>query len=118
MTRAGFSLTAALVCLILNGASASGQVTRADYDRAAGLRARYQDLAIQVADPATWIGDSSRFWYRKTVKGGHEFVTVSAPSLQRRPSFDHSKLAAALEKQTGQKVTALTLPFNSFRFVD
>jgi dipeptidyl aminopeptidase/acylaminoacyl peptidase len=99
-------------------ANGVAQVTRADYDRASGMRERVDGLAVNVPDPPTWIGDSSRFWYRKTVPGGHQFVTIDAATLQRQPSFDHAALANVLAKQTGVSVTAVTLPFNTFRVVD
>ena len=75
---------------------ALAQGTVADYQRAMGLRDKYQGLAPNVAEPATWIEKTPRFWYRKSVKGGNEFVLVEAGTEQKRPAFDHEKLAAAL----------------------
>src|SRR5262249_17292310 len=108
-----------LVCIFsLFPALVFGQVTQADYERAAGLRERFQGLAINVPDRANAIENTSRFWYRKSVKGGHEFVLVDAEMLMKKPAFDHAKLAAALSTATTQTVTALTLPFSTFTFVD
>ena len=98
--------------------TAQAQVTRADYERAAGLRARYEALVTNVPDSATWIGETSRFWYRRTVKGGAEFVLVDAASGEKRAPFDHARLATALSGAAGGSWTALTLPFNTFRFVE
>jgi hypothetical protein len=36
-----------------------------------------------------------------------------AETQQKRPAFDHEKLAATLSKMTGRKYTDVTLPFNS-----
>src|SRR5215467_12195383 len=77
----------------------------------------FQDLAINVPETANAIPDTSRFWYRKSVKGGNEFVVVDAETLVKRPAFDHERLAAALSDDS-TKYTAITLPFNSFQFVD
>ena len=104
--------------LVLLCAAPAGAQTRADYERALGLRDRYQDLAMGVADGAAWIGKTSRISYRKSVPGGHEFVMVDAETQQKRPAFDHERLAAALSKETGEKQTALRLPFNGFTFTD
>jgi dipeptidyl aminopeptidase/acylaminoacyl peptidase len=93
-------------------------VTQADYERATGLREKYQAAIVDIAEPATWIEKSSRFCYRKSVKGGHQFVMVDADTQQKRPAFDHEKLAATLSKLTGRKLTAVTLPFNTFTFRD
>ena len=64
------------------------QVTQADYERAASLRNRFQGLAVNIVDRPTWIGKTSRFWYRKSVKGGNEFVVVDAETLTKKPAFD------------------------------
>ena len=60
------------------------------------LRERYHNITPNVIDPPRWIADTHKFWYRKTVNGGHEFVLVDAESRARGPAFDHAKLAAAL----------------------
>src|SRR5688572_17554609 len=82
--------------LAAHGAYAQG--TKADYERAQGLRERYQYLATGVADAPVWIGKTTRFYYRVTIKGGHEFVMVDATTQQKQPAFDHARLAAALTK--------------------
>jgi dipeptidyl aminopeptidase/acylaminoacyl peptidase len=108
-----------LVCGVLLLPSVAGaQGTAADYQRANGLRAKYESLAIGMADPATWIENTTRFTYRRSVKGGHEFVLVDAETGQKRPAFDHDKLAASLSKLSGRKYTATTLPFNTIAFRD
>jgi dipeptidyl aminopeptidase/acylaminoacyl peptidase len=108
-----------LVCGALLLPTVTGaQGTAADYQRANLLRARYESLAIGMADPATWIENTARFTYRRSVKGGHEFVLVDAETGQKQPAFDHEKLAASLSKLTGRKYTATTLPFNTISFKD
>jgi dipeptidyl aminopeptidase/acylaminoacyl peptidase len=112
---AGF-LSAALA----TAAPAMAQGTVADYQRAMGLRDKYQALAVNVPEPATWIEKTSRFWYRKSVKGGNEFIVVDATTQQKKAAFDHEKLAASLTTAlTPEKpYTAVTLPFSTFNFVD
>ncbi|MBS1857393.1 MAG: prolyl oligopeptidase family serine peptidase [Acidobacteria bacterium] len=90
------------------------QGTRADYDRANALREKLQGTAIDLPGTPTWIGESNRFWYRKTVKGGHEFILVDAEKGTRQPAFDHARIAAAL----GPKYKPETLPFAEFAFAD
>jgi dipeptidyl aminopeptidase/acylaminoacyl peptidase len=97
------------------GVSAS---IEADYERALGLREAWTWLTEGVAGPATFVGKSSRFYYRKTVPGGFRFVMVDASSLERSEPFDHARLAAALSKATDDEVTPLRLPFDDFKFVD
>ena len=106
------------VCLLLTSSTALAQGTPADYERANGLRAKYEAAALNVPGNATWTENSSVFSYRRSVKGGHEFVAYDTAAKQKRPAFDHEKLAASLSKATGNKYAALTLPFNTFTFID
>lgn len=107
-----------LIYFILIPGSLSAQGKLEDYERAQTLREKYESQALNVPDRAVWIGKTSQFWYRKTVKGGHEFILVDVERQLKSPAFDHEKLAASLNKQTGEKFTALTLPFRSINFFD
>ena len=98
--------------------SANAQLTDADYQRANGLREKLQGLAVNMPGPVTWIGQSNRFWYRKTVAGGHAFVVVDAETLKKAPAFDHDAIATSLASVSGEKYTSVTLPFSEFQFVD
>ncbi len=94
------------------------QGTRADYERAFRLRERFEGLALDIVDQVAWIEGTHRFWYRKSVKGGHAFMLVDAETLTKRPAFDHARLAAALSAAAGRSYTATTLPFSTLTFVD
>jgi len=89
------------------------------YVRAEGLLAANaakltSDLLIQP----NWIGDSDRFWYRWKSLTGVEFVLVDPAAGERKPAFDHSRLAAALSQATGSPCNAAQLPFNEIEFAD
>jgi len=103
------------LCLSVESAA---QGTPADYARAAGLEAKYEAAAIDVAGPATWIGKTDRFWYRKQSRGNKEFIVVDAQTLKKQPAFDHEKIAASLSKVTGKTYKAQDLPFRFIRFDD
>ena len=118
MTRRRTVTILLAAAVVLLPATTRAQVTRADYERAAGLREKYQAAALNVPGPATWVEKTSRFVYRRSVKGGNEFVMVDAETREKRPPFDHEKLAASLSKETGNKYTAVTLPFNTFGFIE
>ncbi len=94
------------------------QGTKADYERAAGLRDKFQGLAINLPDRPSWIGKTSRFWYRKTVKEGFEFDVVDTATLRKKPAFDHAELAASLISATGEKFDAQNFPFQTIDFAD
>ncbi|MBI3504200.1 MAG: DPP IV N-terminal domain-containing protein [Proteobacteria bacterium] len=99
-------------------ASSAAQGTLADYKRSEGLRAAVTGLVVNAPEPATWIEHSNRFWYRRGVRGGNEFVMVDVADRRKRPAFDHEKLAATLSRVMGKPYTALTLPFTTFTYAD
>ncbi|MFN7949750.1 MAG: DPP IV N-terminal domain-containing protein [Blastocatellia bacterium] len=116
MTRKLSCCSIITLCLLVT--ASFGQGTVADYERAASLREKYTSLAVNLTERANWIEKTSRFWYRKAVKGGSEFVLFDAETLARRPAFDHERLATALSAATNEKYTALKLPFQQISFVD
>jgi dipeptidyl aminopeptidase/acylaminoacyl peptidase len=116
--RHAVSIVLAALVLTALPTLAAAQGTAADYLRASALREKYQDAAVGMAEPATWIRDTGRFWYRRTMKGGHEFMVFDAGSAVKRPAFDHAKLAAALSKLAGRTIAPNALPFSAVTFVD
>ena len=105
---------------LLLSAPARAQVTKADYERAIGLREKYQTLTVNVPESATWIEKKPRFHYRRWIKGGNEYMLVDVETKEKRQAFDHARLAQALNTvvRPKEEYTALKLPFNNFRFVD
>lgn len=89
-----------------------------DYERAANLKEKLQPLVLNIVDQSNWIEKTSRFWYRKSVKGGFEFNVVDAVAATKKIAFDHEKLAAALATVLEDEVDANNLPFRSIRFTD
>jgi len=104
--------------LSVAGATGLAQGTLEDYRRANALRNRFQGLAVDIAGPVTWIENSTKFYYRKTVKGGNQFVLADAAAKTKQPAFDHDRLAAALASAGGGKYSGITLPFQSLNFAD
>ena len=104
-------------CSLLMQVNVRAQGTLADYQRAATLRTKYQAAALNIPETPTWV-DGGRFWYRKSVPGGHQFVMVEAGAGQKTTAFDHEKLAASLSKATSESYTGLSLPFSTFSLVD
>ena len=101
------------VALFLFPAVVCSQGTPADYERAQGLRKQFEGLAVNLPGRVNWIEKTNRFWYRKSVKGGGEFVLVDAETLAKKPAFDHERLAASLSAASGEKYKGLELPFGT-----
>ena len=98
---------------------AGAQGTLDDYRRAANVNQRLTGLTIDVAQAPTWIGPT-RFWYRKSVSGGNQFMLVDAQTAEKRAPFDHARLATALTSAASPRTayTATTLPFVEFALVN
>jgi dipeptidyl aminopeptidase/acylaminoacyl peptidase len=92
------------------------QGTAADYERARGLREKYEAAAIDIAGPATWIGTTHRFWYRKLSRGTNEYFIYDADLVKKQPAFDHSKIAASLSKLTANSYKPQDLSLTQLRF--
>jgi dipeptidyl aminopeptidase/acylaminoacyl peptidase len=118
LRSAGVRLSCAAAATLAIAVASPAQVTVADYQRAQGVQRRFRDLVVDAADAPVWIGSSSRFWYRKTVKGGHAFVLVDAAIPEKRAAFDHARLAAALTAAGRKPYTAVTLSFAEIVFAD
>ena len=57
-----------------------------------------------------WIADSDSFWYIRETQAGQAYRLVNATEGSNKAAFDHQRLATALNKASGEKVTADTLP--------
>jgi len=82
-------------------------------DRDAGrdaARVRGQEAVITAATAPTWA-KPNHFWFRRSVAGGHLWLSVDALHGVKEPLFDHQRLAIELSLRTGLEFTPLTLPF-------
>jgi len=98
--------------------SGLAQVKQADYERAAGLAAKYRELLVDVPENPTWVAGEDTLVYSKNSNGGHEFVQVDAASGQKSPAFDHARLADSLSKAAGREFKATELPLTRFQFTE
>jgi dipeptidyl aminopeptidase/acylaminoacyl peptidase len=108
----------AAIVLLASAMPASAQGTQADYDRALGLRKKYEALVGNAAEAPRWVGRTHKVYYRRMVKGGHDFVLADADTKAKGPAFDHAKIAASLSTAIGKTYGALDLPFNAFDLVE
>ncbi len=92
------------------------QGTAADYERAGGLKAKYEAAVVDVSGPATWIGNTHRFWYRKLSRGAYVYMIFDVDTSQKNTAFDHDKIAAALSKLTGNAYKSQDLQLAQLRF--
>src|SRR5262245_12053604 len=111
------ALAATVVAVSLNSGAQSADV-KADYDRSNSLNQRTANKVFDVAEAPVWIAGTQTFWYRKSVKGGNEFVFVDPAAATKAPAFDHAKLATAMSAAGVPNATALNLVFTTFTYLD
>jgi dipeptidyl-peptidase-4 len=93
-------------------------VTREDYARAESYMPwNVAKLVFNTGIKPHWIGDSDRFWYRRSGRDGTEFVVIDPTDGSRRPAFDHARLAASLSQASGTYCTHNQLPFEDISLV-
>jgi dipeptidyl-peptidase-4 len=115
----------ALALFILGAASSATPLeaqtrtlTATDYNRAEQfLSWNSEKLTRGLQVTPAWL-EGDRFWYRTRALDGHEFVLVDPNARQRRPAFDHDRLAAALSVAADTSYVGSKLPFTTFEFTD
>ena len=123
MARSRFAvgiLILALAFVVSWGSDGGAQATdvQADYQRALSLNQRLANTQYDTIDDPVWIDGGPKFWYRKTVKGGAQFVLVDPPVKSKAAAFDHARLATSISTAASGTYTAITLPFTTFTYVD
>jgi len=83
--------------------AAPGQLTAADYDRAARvldwtLRGKVRNAVVAPR----WISSKDVFWYRRDGDDEPEFVIVDAQTGAKTEAFDTARLAVALSATAGE----------------
>src|ERR1044072_3533335 len=105
-----------LVLLATVSVCTYAQGTAADYERAGGLKVKYEAAVVDIAGSPTWIGNTHRFWYRKLSRGVNTYMIFDADTSQKNTAFDHDKIAASLSKLTGNTYKAQDLSLTQLRF--
>ncbi|TWT32911.1 DUF885 family protein [Blastopirellula retiformator] len=66
-----------------------------------------------------WFADDAFCWYKNDLPGGKaEYILIDAEKGERRPAFDHAKLAAALTAAGVKDAKADALPIRRLSFRD
>ncbi|MCA6116875.1 DPP IV N-terminal domain-containing protein [Bradyrhizobium sp. WSM 1738] len=111
-----------LVLLVQQASAAAGptdsianQLQLSDYKRAMTIGDQYAKLTTNVPDAPFWLADGESFVYRQTTKGKHQFILVNAATGTKQPAFDHTRLAAALNRASHKDYKADNLPFAGFK---
>ncbi|MGY0634313.1 DPP IV N-terminal domain-containing protein [Luteimonas sp. A478] len=115
----------AMMVLVCAAATASAASTAAgpetpdaaDYRRSLELRGQWMHLTSGIVGPVRWI-DDGRYYYRRTVQGGFEFVVRGVGEEGGQPAFDQARLARALGQALGSEHDGRRLPFAGYEYLD
>ena len=119
MSPTRFVLTFAWLVSLTASNLAQAQDVREDYARADRLRDRTQGKVFRDRVTPHWFSNNDRFWYRVDLAGGtREFIGVDAVKGERKPAFDHARLAASLSKVTEASIAADRLPLDFIQVED
>ncbi len=105
------------LCVLCLSTVLQAQGTREDYARAERFLPARNDFGGAQVVP-NWLEKQERFWYRRTAPEGVEFLLVDAKAGERKPAFDHEKLAGALSRAAGRTFSAKRLPFQRIELVE
>lgn len=75
------------------------------------LAAKCKNIALEPH----WL-DEYRFWFKRDLQQGYEFVLVDSECLTETTAFDHQRLASVLSELLDQTVSAQQLPIETFEF--
>ena len=101
---------------LLTGANLFGQGTAADYKRSADYGKMVADKVTNNPFAVQWVDKEQRLWYVNNTVKGREYIVVDANSARKEKAFDHTRLAEALAKASGEKVNADSLPISGLEF--
>jgi dipeptidyl-peptidase-4 len=71
-----------------------------------------------VSITPNWIDGTNSFWYMEAGRWSHTFLLVDVQNRTRQPAFNHTALAAALAKASGEPMNPSDLPFATISFAD
>jgi dipeptidyl aminopeptidase/acylaminoacyl peptidase len=79
---------------------ALAQFTRADFERALKQGETYRKAVGKLPEPATWIDDSSSFWFDETDGPAHHYILYDA-ATQKRSELDLPRISSQVVAKEG-----------------
>ncbi|MGO4879046.1 prolyl oligopeptidase family serine peptidase [Pedobacter psychrotolerans] len=89
------------------------------YQRASQLDTAIRNIPTNNDIVPFWKKDGTAFWYKKNLPNKNwEYIYVDVASGNRKSAFDAEQLAQRLSAVSGQKQSAMRLPFSMLYFTD
>ncbi|HUM04387.1 MAG TPA: DPP IV N-terminal domain-containing protein [Terriglobales bacterium] len=100
--------------LLLVSISAFSQGTLDDYRRAQQfLPPNLQRIVTNAEVIPHFLGETSRFWYRRSEHGGKQYFLVDPVTKTRTPLFDHARLATGLARAAHREYSPANLALDN-----
>ena len=107
----------AILLVISWSGAVVAQGTVADYQRSDALKVVMRDKVYYNPLSFNWFDADKQFWYVQRTPKGKEFVLVNVPKKEKKPAFNHEKLAEGLSAAANKKYESYNLPFNIITYV-
>ncbi|MEY4567832.1 MAG: Dipeptidyl aminopeptidase 4 [Planctomycetota bacterium] len=108
---------AVILVFTCNSSTLIAQGSALDYERSARWWQTVQNKVYPAELRATWIGATSRFWYRSEPSPERvDYVIVDAATGAETEAFDRQKLAEELGKKVSQTLVVDNLRLEELRF--
>ncbi|MBL7846133.1 MAG: prolyl oligopeptidase family serine peptidase [Cyclobacteriaceae bacterium] len=95
-------------------------ISKDDYSRAVSFL--WENVnnkkAYNLAIVPNWHADSTGFWFTHYVNGEKRYDNVLLKPLQRKPLFDHTKLAGKLSEALKEIIDVRSLPLENIRYIN
>ncbi len=75
-----------------------------------------RSVVLSTTVTPRWLGETDSLWYNWRDKTGSHFYLVLPDVKQKKPLFDHARLAALLTELHHKPYDATTIPFNAITF--
>jgi dipeptidyl aminopeptidase/acylaminoacyl peptidase len=106
------------LCFLAAGTTGlKSQIAREDYQRAFQWSRLCEGKVLNARLTPHWFAGGERFWYRRELAdGGREFIVVEAVRGERKPAFDHARVAEALSRALKKEVPPNRLPMDALEW--
>ncbi len=101
---------------LISNSKLNAQGTAADYERALSLEKKFSGKVFYGNVLPSWIGKTDMFFYENLTPEGKKYILIDAAVKSRRDAFDTGRMAAALNKATGDTINSRDLPIRNLVF--
>lgn len=115
MKRSGYF---GILLLLGSQISHADSIEPEQVERSLSLRDHWMTLTRDLMMQPTWAAEGEVFHYKLSVKDGFQFFRDTVTRGEPKLAFNHQDIASALSQASGERIDAMHLPFDRFRYAD